>query len=197
MSLRLKKAACNIELGQWQYALDEYDFVLQQEPKNPTALYYRGYVNQHQGRLAFARKDYEDLLAIDPLNSHALIGLIMVNAEDNRLTQAFDDANRLVEQLPGEAEPYAVRAEVEKSMNMPEAAIEDIEKAIEIEDVAVRKKYPTEIDDNITGYQLTAFSLYLQKRQKEKARAALEYLVKNGVPRAALVDFYTMLNAAR
>lgn len=195
LSLRLRKAACNIELGQWQYALDEYTYVLEREPKDMTALYYRGYVNHHMGRLSFARKDYEDLVAIDPLNSHALMGLIMVNLEDKRVMQAFDDANRLVEQLPETAEAYAVRAEVETAMDMTEAAIEDIEKAISIEDAVVKKKYPNTVDDDITSYQLTAFALYIQKRQKDKAKAALDYLVENGVPRAALVDYYTILNS--
>lgn len=194
LTLRLRKAACNIELGQWQYALDEYTYVLETEPKNMAALYYRGYANHHLGRLSFARKDYEVLLAVAPLNSHALMGLIMVNLEDKRFTQAFDDANRLVEQLPETAETYAVRAEVEKAMGMIEAAIEDIEKAISIEDAVVKKKYPNSVDDDITSYQLTAFALYIQKHQKDKAKAALDYLVENGVPRAALVDYYAMLN---
>lgn len=194
LTLRLKKAACNIEMGQWQYALDEYTYVLDREPKNMTALYYRGYVNQHMGRLSFARKDYEDLLMVDPLNSHALMGLVMVNMEDKRTTQAFYDANRLVEQLPESAEAYAVRAEVERELDMTEAAIEDIEKAISIEDAVVKKKYPNTVDDDITSYQLTAFALYVQKRQKDKAKAALDYLVENGVPRTALVDYYTILN---
>lgn len=192
-SLRLKKAACNIELGQWQYALDEYSYVLTLEPKNLEALYYRGYVNHHLGRYPFARKDYESVLAIDPMSAHALIGLIMTNLADGRITQAYDDANRLVNQMPDNAESYATRAEVEKSTGMVEAAIEDIEKAIEIEDVEVKKKYPTSVDDNITSYQLTAFTLYLQTHRKDKARGALEYLVANGVPRAALVDYYTLL----
>lgn len=195
VTLRLRKAAANIELGQWQYALDEYTNVLELDAGNLNALYYRGYVNQHMGRLSFARKDYEDVLSHEPLNLHAFIGLIYVNLDDNRQGQALYDANRLVEAYPNKAEALAVRADVEKTMNMIDAAIEDIENAIKIEDVIVRKKYPSTIDDNITSYQLTAFSLYMKKTQKEKARAALDYLVENGVSRGALIDYYKIITA--
>lgn len=193
VSLRLKKAAANIELGQWRYALDEYNIILELEKKNLNALYYRAYVNQHLGRITFARKDYEDVLEQAPQNVNALIGLIYVNVEDNRLGQALYDANRLVEAHNHEAEPYAVRADVEKALNMVDAAIDDIEKAVKIEKIQAEKKYPFSVDDNITSYQLTAFALYKQKQQKEKAKAALDYLVANGIPRGALMDDYASL----
>ena len=133
--LRLHKAAANIELGQWQYALDEYTTVLSLDPGNLTALYYRGFVNQHLGRYAFARQDYEQVLKAEPLNSHALMGLILTDLADHRLTQAFDRANHLVAQIPDDAEALAVRAEVEVQLEMIDAAVMDIEKAIKIEDV--------------------------------------------------------------
>lgn len=193
VSLRLKKAAANIELGQWKYALDEYNAVLELEPNNLNALYYRGYVYQHLGRMTFARKDYEDILEKEPMNANAMIGLIYVNSKDNRLGQALYDANRFVEAYPHNAESYAVRADVEIALNMIDAALEDIEKAIKIEDVDAKRKYPYSIDDNITTYQLTAFALYMQKQQKGKAKAALDYLVENGIPRGGLADFYARL----
>ena len=37
--LHLRKAAVNMELKQWQYAVDEYALILQREPKNPAALF--------------------------------------------------------------------------------------------------------------------------------------------------------------
>lgn len=191
--LRLRKAAFNIELGQWKYALDEYSNVLALDPNNLTALYYRGFVNQHLGRYSFARQDYECILKMEPLDIHALMGLILTNLADNHITQAFDDANRLVNISPDNAEALATRAEVESQLKMTEAAIEDIEKAIEIEDVKVQQKYPTSIDDNITSYQLMAFSLYIKQGNKHKAVKSLEYLIKNGLPKAYLEDYYTQL----
>lgn len=193
VGLRLRKAAYNIELGQWRYALDEYSNVLDMEPTNLTALYYRGFVNQHLGRYAFARQDYEAVLKLEPLDRHALMGLIYANMADKRMTQAFDDANRLVQQAPDDAEVYAVRAEVEKLLGMSAAALEDIEKAVAIEDVRVRQKYPTSVDDNITSYQLTAFELYMQLGNRRKAAKCLDYLVENGLPRVHLDEYYKLL----
>lgn len=193
VALRLRKAAFNIELGQWQYALDEYSAVLAVEPHNLTALYYRGFVNHHLGRYAFARQDYEALLRIEPLDKHALMGLIQANLSDKRQVQAFDGANRLVEQFPDDAEAFAVRAEVEAALGMTAAAIEDIGKAIKIEDVAVRKKYPVTMDDNITSYQITAFELYMREGNSKEAGKCLDYLVANGLSRAYLSDYYLRL----
>lgn len=191
--LRLRKAAANIELGQWQYALDEYSDVLRIEPENLTALYYRGYVNQRLGRLGLARHDYETVLKAEPLSRHALMGLVSVNLADNRVTAAYDDANRLVEQAPDDAEVYAVRAEVEVRLEMYAAALEDIGRAIEIEDVAVRNRYPVGVDDNITHYQLMAFELYMRDGNRRKARKCLDYLVGNGLPRGVIADYYQQL----
>lgn len=195
--LKLRKAALNIEFGEWEYALDEYNKVLEIVPDNPTALYYRGYVYQHLRRLADARRDYERLLLIDPQNEHALMGLILTNLEDNRITEAFDGANRMVEMFPSSAQAYAVRAEVERHENMVSPALEDIRKAIEIEDVEVQKKYPVTVDDDITAYQLTAFELYMQQKDHKAARGCLDYLIKNGVPRAYLNSYYTRLSAEK
>ncbi|MBQ1797040.1 MAG: tetratricopeptide repeat protein, partial [Prevotella sp.] len=167
--LKLRKAALNIEFGEWEYALDEYNKVLEIVPDNPTALYYRGYVYQHLRRFADARRDYERLLLAEPQNEHALMGLILTNLEDNRITEAFDGANRMVELFPSSAQAYAVRAEVERHENMMSPALEDIRKAIEIEDVEVQKKYPITVDDDITAYQLTAFELYMQQKDHKAA----------------------------
>ena len=195
--LKLRKAALNIEFGEWEYALDEYTKVLEIVPDNPTALYYRGYVYQHLRRLADARRDYERLLLAEPQNEHALMGLILTNLEDNRITEAFDEANRMVELFPSSAQAYAVRAEVERHENMISPALEDIRKAIEIEDVEVQKKYPITVDDDITAYQLTAFELYMQQKDHKAARGCLDYLIKNGVPRAYLNSYYTRLSAEK
>ena len=46
VDLRLKKAALNLQLEQWQYAKDEYDQVLRSHPDNIAGLYYRAYANQ-------------------------------------------------------------------------------------------------------------------------------------------------------
>ena len=197
VKLRLRKAALNIELDEWQYALDEYTNVLEMMPTNLTALYYRGFVNQHLKRYAFARKDYEQLLLVDQRNEHALMGLILTNLADGHTTEAFDQANRLVDYYPESANSYATRAEVEKEQHMLEPALQDIQKAISIEDIAVQKRYPVTLDDDITAYQLTAFSILMAQGKTTEAKQCLDYLVKNGIQRVYLNDYFLQLKAAK
>ena len=75
VDLRLRKAAWNLLLEQWQYAKDEYDLILKNHPDNIAGLYYRGYANQKLGRHNFARLDYENLLKIVPGHFSGLLGL--------------------------------------------------------------------------------------------------------------------------
>ncbi len=191
--LYLRKAALHIDLDQWGKALDSYDAALDIMPYNLTALYYRGYVNHHLKRYGFARQDYERVLAIEPSHRHALMGLIYTNLDDNHLTEAFDQANRFIDVYPNDAEPYAVRSEVENRLNMTSAAIDDIEKAISIEKPQAEKKYPFSVDDDIVSYQLSAFSLYLKQGKQRPARECLDYLIQNGIPHASLADYYLQI----
>lgn len=64
IGLLLKCAGWKVMLEQWQSAKNDYDRVLRLEPDNPSALYYRAYVNERLGRYNFARLDYNNLLRI-------------------------------------------------------------------------------------------------------------------------------------
>ena len=77
--LRLKKAAVNIQLEQWEYAAEEYGNVLKIDAQNPAALFYRAYVNMHLRQYALAKNDYETLLKIVPINMEASLGLAMAD----------------------------------------------------------------------------------------------------------------------
>lgn len=79
VDLRLKKAAWNLQLEQWQYAKDEYDRVLSKDQHNIAALYYRAFANQKLRRYNFARLDYEHLLQRVPGHFSALLGLALLN----------------------------------------------------------------------------------------------------------------------
>ena len=61
IDLRLKKAAWNIQLKQWQYAKDDLDKVLFLNNTNIAGLFYRAYVNEQLRRYNFARLDYQNL----------------------------------------------------------------------------------------------------------------------------------------
>ena len=177
LDLRLKKASWNVLLEQWQYARDEYDYVLRRDPNNIAALFYRAYVNEKQHRYNFARLDYESLISIIPRHFEARLGLALLNQKDNHFTEAMDQINKLVDLYPDSAVAYAARAGMELERKMYDLAEFDYSKAIEID--------PSNID-----YRLGRVNVRIILKRKDEAREDLDALVKKGIPRANLAEFY-------
>ena len=91
IDLRLKKAAVNIELSQWDYAVEEYGRVLLQDPRNLTALYFRAYANGQLRRYELAKTDYEAILKQVPKNFEAMLGLAMTHRKMNKTVEALTE----------------------------------------------------------------------------------------------------------
>ncbi len=177
IDLRLKKAAWNVELGQWQYAKDEYDIVLQHQPNSIAALYYRAYVNGKLHRYNFARLDYERLLEMVPGNFEAQLGLALLNQKDRHYTEAMDGINRLVAAFPDSASAWAARAGIEQQQDMLEPADYDFTEAL--------KRDPQNAD-----YLLSRADVRIRLRRFGQARRDLDAIVKLGTPRLALREWY-------
>ena len=118
IDLRLKKAAWNIQLEQWQYAKDDLDKVLFLNNTNIAGLFYRAFVNEKLLRYNFARLDYQNLLVLVPGNFQAQLGLALLNEKDKHYTEAYDGINSLIEQYPDSAMAYAARGGMEKAMEL-------------------------------------------------------------------------------
>ena len=131
--LRLKKAAVNIELNQWEYAIEEYGNVLRIEPSNLAALFYRAYAHTTLRHYGLARADYESFLKIAPINLEARLGLATVCERMGRITDAMDELNRAVQMFPDKAVAYAARALLEDKLNMAEPALYDWSEAIRLD----------------------------------------------------------------
>lgn len=175
--LHLRKAAINIELEQWKYAVEEYGTVLSHDPSNLAALFYRAYANTHLRHYNLARNDYEAFLRLAPVNMEARLGLAHVLVKMERSADAMDQYNRLVELHPDSALVYAARAGYESERGVYDAALYDW-------DVAVRLA-----PDN-TEYIISRADVLLRLGKKAEARRSLDSAVKKGVPRAALRDWY-------
>lgn len=177
IDLRLKKASWNVLLGQWQYARDEYDYVLARNPDNIAALFYRAFVNEKQSRYSFARLDYEHLLSIVPSHFEANLGLALLNDKDCRYTEAMNQINMLVTLHPDSAVAYAARGgmEVERKMYVP--AEFDYGKAIELA--------PSNAD-----FRLNRANVRILLNKKKEAREDLDEMVRLGVSRANLTEWY-------
>ena len=136
IDLRLKKAAWNIQLEQWQYAKDDLDKVLFLNNTNIAGLFYRAFVNEKLLRYNFARLDYQNLLVLVPGNFQAQLGLALLNEKDKHYTEAYDGINSLIEQYPDSAMAYAARGGLEKERGMLELAEFDYAKAPDQEPAA-------------------------------------------------------------
>lgn len=177
IDLRLKKASYNILLEQWEYAKNEYDYVLNRDPYNIAALYYRAYVNEKLGRYGFARLDYNNLLTVIPGNFEAQLGLALLNQKDRHFTEAMDGINILVETYPDSAIVYAARAGIEKERQMYDLAVYDFDKALAI-------------DPDNRDYKISKIDALILAGRKEEAERCLNDMVKSGTPRASLMDLY-------
>ena len=176
VDLRLKKAAVNIELNQWDYAADEYGRVLDLEPGNLSALFFRAYVHTHERRYDMARNDYETLLAHTPRHFEAQLGLAMVKRKMGRATEALDGLNQLVQMFPDSALAYAARAGFEVEHRKLELSLYDWDEAIRL------------APDN-AEFVVSKVDVLLRLKRKKEARRTLQEAVDRGMSRAALYDW--------
>ncbi len=182
--LRLKKAALNIQLGQWDYAIEEYGEVLRLDADNPAALFYRAYCLSHQRQYGMARNDYENFLKIMPLHMEARLGLAMTNEKMGRQKEAMDEYNQLVEMFPDSAVCYAARAAFETSRKLYDIALYDWDEAI--------KRNPGNAD-----YVVTKTELLISLNRIAEARETLEKALQRGVPRGVLREWFEKCKTTR
>lgn len=174
--LRLRKAAVNIELGQWQYAIDEYGRVLDIDRDNMAALYFRAYCHLHLRHYAQARADYDRFLKLSPLHMEARMGLAMVCQKMGRVNDAADEYNQLVEMFPDSAVCYAARAAFETAQEQYDLALYDWDEAIS------RNAGSAE-------YVVTKIELLMRLERYVEALSEIEKALHRGVPRGVLKEW--------
>lgn len=178
VDLRLRKAEANINLGQWEYASEEYGRVLKIDPRNLAALYFRAFAYDQLRRYDLSLRDYESFLTLAPVNFEARMGLAHAYQKLGRRTDATDCLNRLVEMFPDSAAAYAARAAFEAERGQHEVALYDWEEAL--------RRQPSNV-----GYIVSAVDVLLTLGRKEQARRRLDEVVSAGiVARPALREWY-------
>lgn len=176
--LHLRKAAVNLELKQWQYAIDEYAMILQKEPHNPAALFYRAYANTHLRHFDLAKNDLNDLLIVVPNHFEARLSLAIVLQQLGRKQEALDNLNQLIQQHADSAVAYAARANLERQMKQDDAALYDWQRAEELS-----PRDPTYVASHV--------DLLLVLERRKEARRVLDAAVKRGIPHGLLWEWYT------
>lgn len=175
--LHLRKATANLELKQWEYANDEYALVLQHEPRNPAALFYRAYANTHLRRFDLARNDLNDLLIMFPSHFEGRLSLAVVLQQQGHHQDALDQLNQAIEQHADSAVAYAARANLERVMKQDESALYDWQRA-------------EELSPRDPIYVVSHVDLLLVLERREEARRVLDAAVRRGIPRGMLQEWY-------
>ena len=175
--LHLRKAAANIGLQQWQYAVDEYSLVLQHEPRNFAALFYRAYANTHLHRFTIAQRDLEDLLAALPRHFEARLSLSVVLQQLGKKQEALDLLNQTIEMHADSAVAYAARANLERDLKQDDAALYDWQRA-------------EQLDGRNVFYVVSHVDLLLVLERRREAQHVLDAAVKRGIPRGMLNEGY-------
>ena len=175
--LHLRKATANLELKQWEYAIDEYALVLQHEPRNPAALFYRAYANTHLRRFDLARNDLNDLLIMFPSHFEGRLSLAVVLQQQGHHQDALDQLNQAIEQHADSAVAYAARANLERVMKQDESALYDWQRA-------------EELSPRDPIYVVSHVDLLLVLERREEAHRVLDAAVRRGIPRGMLQEWY-------
>lgn len=176
--LRLRKAAVNIELEQWEYAIEEYGRVLEIDGKNVSALYFRAYAYNHLRRFDMARADYERFLGLMPRHFEARLGLAMTKRNMGKTGEAQDELNLLVEMYPDSALAYAARAGFEQELEQYELSLYDWDEAISRDAANVE-------------YRVSKYGVLWAMKRYDEARRLGEELVRQGVGQSALERLQT------
>ena len=177
IDLRLKKAEANINLAQYDYAIDEYGKVLKLDERNLAALYFRAYCHVRLRHYDMARADYEAFLAIQPQHMAAHLGLAHVLQLLNRRTDATDELNRAVQMFPDSADVYAARAAYETELKQYDAALYDWGEALRL-------------NPKNTTLTVSKVDVLLRLGRKYEARETLYAALKQGAPRAELKEWF-------
>ncbi len=175
--LHLRKATANLELKQWEYAIEEYAQVLQHEPRNPAALFYRAYANTHLRRFDLARNDLNDLLIMFPSHFEGRLSLAVVLQQQGHHQDALDQLNQAIEQHADSAVAYAARANLERVIKQDESALYDWQRA-------------EELSPRDPIYVVSHVDLLLVLERREEARRVLDAAVRRGIPRGMLQEWY-------
>ena len=177
VDLRLRKAEANINLQQWEYAVEEYGNVLHIDNRNLAALYFRAFCHTQLRHYDLARVDYESFLALQPQHFEAHLGLAHILQKLGRKADTADELNRIVQLFPDSADAYAARAAYETEQHQYEVAVYDWDEAL--------TRRPSSVD-----FAVSKADALLRQGKRKEARDVLDETVRRGTPKGALKEWY-------
>ena len=165
--LLLSRSSLYLQLNSQDRALADYNKVLESEPDNEEALFFRAFILSSQRKYKEARTDYKHLLELNPMHEDARLGLAILNSKDGRPKEAMEQLDGLVHFYPNHARHYLARCGLYEQRKEYEKAKKDINMAMELE------------PENPECY-LTRASLYLAMKKKRLAQQDCKTAIRLG-----------------
>ena len=133
LPLLMQRAGLLLETDSAQAAIECYNKVEKAMPQNRDVLFFRAYAYTLTGKYKEAKRDYIKLLGKTPDDYQARLGLAMLYQKEGNTNESLMLLETMIEENPKDANLYLVRCNMELEQKQYELALQDIEKAIEIE----------------------------------------------------------------
>ncbi|MDN3670884.1 tetratricopeptide repeat protein [Echinicola jeungdonensis] len=119
--------------GKFEEALTVFNELMEQSPKEPAHLLYRGRILSRLGRLENALSDFDQLALLDAYNPDFISDRAVVLHLLKRNEEALSEMGRALNLDPQNPYRYSSRAFLKDRIGDLKGAIEDYEKAIELD----------------------------------------------------------------
>lgn len=171
----LNRATVNMQLGNTNRAYVDYCQVLDLEKTNLEALLMRAYIYVTRRDYNAARIDYNRLLQQDPTHYSGRLGLVSLNQKEKKYADALNILNNMIHELPKDATLYIMKAGIEIDMELFDAALIDLEEAIQI-------------SPETPDAYLYRGDLYLYQNKKSLAKQDFQRAIDLGIPKSELTE---------
>lgn len=121
-------------LGHTQQAIQDYNYLLELEPEHINGIMNRATLFYEQGAYSEARKDVEKGLTIESNHAQLLCTLGLIEMEEGDFQKALEAFNISIAQQQNLLEAWTNRAIVHFEMNHYDLALNDLSKALTIEE---------------------------------------------------------------
>lgn len=127
---KVRLAEAYFNLKKYNEAIEISNAVLAKEPKNLTALQFRGSSYGASGQTGEAAKDFKTILEADPTNTHGLFNLGVAYKESNMLNEAIETYSKLITLKPDFPNVYFERGFCYGKMGLFSQAKADMDASI-------------------------------------------------------------------
>ena len=130
---KVRLAEAYFKLGKYKETIEIANEALAKEPKNLSALQFRGSALGASGQTAQAAADFKTILDTDPTNLHGMFNLGVAYKESNQLNQAVEIFSKLIATQPDFPNAYYERGFCYGRMGLFPQANADMDQSIKLQ----------------------------------------------------------------